>query len=441
MEVNSLVTEPQAGPSNGGNKRCRSESSSSRTSSSSSSSSSTSDGKRKSRRHRKKKQKRLKRSSRKFEKLFKEMGELRKQISTNSNNPCDADSISIYTEEEMYDHLDSSYEKNTSQDVDIDSQHLTFEIETKLKEPSVPKTSDSFLQMLSDLQHFGSASWSEVRYADTQKVYNHTPGFIDLETNEEVKTYDTLRHLAHSDRSYAAITYGILRQKEALQEAVAGLLSWAQGTQLTPDSLRSKVDELFLKGGLCKISSDVLQLVCGHRAETIEMRRESITSQVKDPLVKVALNKIPPTVTHLFDQEKLISVLEKAGGVRKAFWPAKLNSSSQSRHNQYNQRPSRGQGSRKFVPSRGTQCNHNEGVPAPSQHTCYNNTYHNNLPSRGGYDSNDYPTRQVSNNFFHGNGRGSLRNKGSRPERQNSRGRGIANASRPPRGSNRFPRQ
>ncbi|CAH0723957.1 unnamed protein product, partial [Brenthis ino] len=75
----------------------------------------------------------------------------------------------------------------------------------------------------------------------------------------------------------------------------------------------------FLKVDLFKISSDLLQLVCGHRAESIEMRRETITGQVRDPLVKTSLNKIPPSTMHLFDSEAFSLALEKSGGVRKVF--------------------------------------------------------------------------------------------------------------------------
>lgn len=35
----------------------------------------------------------------------------------------------------------------------------------------------------------------------TETIVQATPGLIDRETNEEVKIYDTLRHLAHPDES------------------------------------------------------------------------------------------------------------------------------------------------------------------------------------------------------------------------------------------------
>ncbi|XP_063634870.1 uncharacterized protein LOC134805507 [Cydia splendana] len=445
-------TELQPGPSGMSNKRARSRSSSS-SSSSSTSSSSSSSGQKRSHRHRHKKSKRSRRSARLMDKLFKEMGELRKHIAVgNDNNVChdtncfennrclENSNVAFPDNESILSEVSGDlYEVNNVNDApcpDAESQDansnlpFTFDIETKLKEPSVPKTPDFFLKMLLDVQRLGSAAWSEVRYSDTQKLYNHTPGFVDLESNEEVKMYDTSRHLAYADKSYAAITYCILKQKQAIQDSIRSLLSWAKNMNFSYDELNTKVDELFQKGDLQKVSSDLLQLVCGHRAEAIEMRREAITSQIKEPLVKALVNKIPPSTTNIFDADSFTSALEKAGGVRKTFWPLKQNALSKA--NQPNSRPSRGQGIRKpTIPSRGIQCNATSGYfPSQNMHmqTCYN------APSRGvchcqNCQQPNYPwVTQPSNNHpaYHTSGRGSFQNRGSRPDRGGTRGRGNA---------------
>lgn len=267
MESNNhFDTQPQpvAGPSGVNRKRDRSSSSSSSATSVSSSSTSTPGSKQarsNHRRRRHKKRKRARRSSHMMDKLFKEMGELRKQINTTSNidtacydnaSVCSGISGQLYEQISDEDCSNQEHQQNASLD-------FTFDIDTKLKEPLVPKTPDSFLKKLVDIQRFGSTSWSEVRYADTQKLYNHTPGFIDLETNEEVKAYDTLRHLAHADKSYAALTYCILKQRQSLQEGIRNLLSWAKNTEcINFDNLNGKIDELFQKGEFHKISSDRL---------------------------------------------------------------------------------------------------------------------------------------------------------------------------------------
>lgn len=433
-----IQPQPVAGTS-GARKRVRSSSSSSTNSSSSSSSSSSQmAGKKRHRRHRHKKNKRARRhSDPRMNKLVQDMGELQNIVTNfitsqagNTHTACHAEgSICSEVSGELYEKYNVTDEQCLDDEGQNQNRDFTFDIETKLKEPAVPKTTESFLKKLLEVQRLGSASWSEVRYADTQKTYNHTPGFIDLETNEEVKTYDTLRHLAHADKAYAALTYCILKQKETLQEGIRNLLSWAKHTDVNFDNLSGKVEELFQKGDLQKVSSDLLQLVCGHRAESIEMRRETITSQVRDPLVKASLNRIPPSSTYIFESEPFTTALEKAGGVRKAFWPPKSDGFSQGKSNQSNSRPSRGQGVRKtVVPSRGTQCTYNEpGLPT-HMHAC------NNPPSRGGYCHNNHfqyrgpPSNTQYENY--NNGRGSFHNRGSRPDRGNNRGRSNA-----PRGS------
>ncbi|KOB64587.1 Uncharacterized protein OBRU01_23992, partial [Operophtera brumata] len=172
-----------------------------------------------------------------------------------------------------------------------------------------------------EIQHFESNEWCEVRFAETQKSYNHATGFVELEVNEEVKAYDSLRHLAYSDKAFAALTFCVLKQREALQTALQSLLDWGRGTDINYEGLSEKINDQFLNGEYYKVSSELLQLVCGHRADVIQMRRDGITNFLRDPLTKVAVRKIPPSCNHLFKAEALTSLLEKAGGVRKAFLP------------------------------------------------------------------------------------------------------------------------
>ncbi|XP_050563127.1 uncharacterized protein LOC126912861 [Spodoptera frugiperda] len=435
-QVDVSAAEPQvvAGPSGRTRKRNVSSSSSSTTSSSSSSSSSPKRTKR-SRRSRRKKNKRARQSNSTLGKLIKEVQELREQVFVNNTHNACHDGLSVCSgvSGELY---DQHFEEQTEcPNVDDKNSQLdfTFDIETKLKEPSVPKTPENLLKMLLDVQRLGSSAWSEVRYSDTQKLYNHSPGFIDLDTNEEIKMYDTLRHLAHADKSYAAITFCILKQKESLQEAIRNLLLWAKSTQVNYDNLSGKVEELFQKGDLHKISSDLLQLVCGHRAESIEMRRDAITTQIRHPLVKASLNRIPPTSTHLFSPDLFATALEKAGGVRKAFWPPK--SESHTRSNQGNRRPSRGLGVHKpIASSREAQhciCCHEPGIPI-HMHT-YDNT-----PSRGGYFRTNHVNKGQSLPSFQSDqyaSRGSFHNRGSRSDRGSNRSRGRSSHSKSSRGN------
>lgn len=150
------VIEPQAVAGTSGMSRKRRRSCSSSNSTSSSSSSSSSSHNKRSRRTRRKK-KRARRSDDKVDKLIKEMGELRNIVANNMYTAChDNNSICSAISGELYDkELPDDETHNFSPDFTID-------IETKLKEPSVPKTPANYLKMLQGVQRLSSTSWSEV---------------------------------------------------------------------------------------------------------------------------------------------------------------------------------------------------------------------------------------------------------------------------------------
>lgn len=391
-----LPNEPIAGPSgvapqrNKASKRDRrarskstsSSSSNSRSSSSTSRSESSQDSrkrKRKSHRHRSKKQKRDRRL---LEKLTKEVGKLRKNIVNKEDSFRDNESFISDVSRELYNDCYASQPFLNSPVEEI-LPNLSFQIETKTKDPAVPTTPEEYLKMLSEVQRFGSRAWSEVRYFETQKLYNHSPGFTDLETNEEVKAYDKIRHLAYSDKSYAAITFGILKQKEVFLKSCRNLLAWSKSPDASLNNLDDKIDEFFLKGDFHKVSTDLLQMACGHRAETIEMRRDGILKCVRDPLIKCKLEKIPPSNTHVFEQDALTATIETAGGIRKAFWPANQSSggnASRAKSTNAARLPSRGN-AHYNVPSHGTS------EPGWNMMPCAHTSCSSNQPSQGGCQS------------------------------------------------------
>lgn len=403
----------------------RSASTCSDSSSTSSSDSSDSSRQSKKKKHRRsKKQKR--RERRRIEKLTNDVGELRKTISfyENSRNYRDNDSESCMSEvsRRLYDDYASQASQSQRTENPVPMTDLTFDIETKLKDPSVPITPQEFLKKLDEVQRFGSSTWSDIRYAETQKLYNHSPGFTELETNEEVKAYDNIRHLGYSDKSYAAITFCILKQKEVVLNSLRSLIAWSRTPDASLTDMDEKINDLFLKGDFHKVSTDLLQMACGHRAETIEMRREGILKSVRDPLVRVALNKIPPSNTHIFSPDTLASTLEKSGGVKKTFWPVNQtrgsgNASRAKPTNATKRLPSQGH-ARYNVPSHGHCCDH----PSTNVHCQHNQ------PSQGRYHSQYYTPK--GRNFAGAEQRGynppnkgsTFRSHGSKQYQQPQRG-------------------
>lgn len=336
-EDSANISEQVAGPSTLRKSR-RSSSSSSNSSSDSDSSSSTSSSAEKCNRNQRKKKRggkhKHRKSNRKYRQLSKELRELRKcllrgamevkgnggQVSTNNYNFVEDDSISVSSNisRNLYDSSDQ-----VSNVEILNDNQITLNMVTKLKEPSMPKSSEAHLKLLCDLQHLDSSTWDEIRYSETQKLYNHYPGFSYLELNEEVGMFQSPRHLIHADKAFAALSLCIIKQRDALNSLLKEFTQWAKDINPDFNSLNLKLSELISNGEYQKVSTDMLQIVCGHRAEILQMRRDSVIKQAKDPLLKATLRKIPPTCTNLFNADKFSLAVEKAGGVRKCFWPLK----------------------------------------------------------------------------------------------------------------------
>lgn len=207
-------------------------------------------------------------------------------------------------------------------DDESNSLQVPLNFETMLKEPSVSKTTSEHIELLNSIQHLDCPEWSDVRYSDVQKNYCTKPGFVELDCNDEIKPFDRNPNLIIAERSYAALTLGLVKQREATKAGFESLLSWAvQTDDLSASSLKNKINEIFIEGDYNKISADILQICCGHRADIIEQRRDSILRSVKDKFIRANLRKIPPTIDSIFNKESFSNTLEKAGGVGKIFWP------------------------------------------------------------------------------------------------------------------------
>lgn len=317
--------------SSGRRRKRRAPSSSSDSSSSSSdSSSSSSSG---SRRKRQRKQKRKKYQNRKFERLFQEIKSLKNQVATgqsvNNNYDYSDDVVDLNVS-----HQDSrELFGNEAQIIPAISHEAEFNVSvaTITKEPVVPRASAEMLQHLSELQRFDHEDWVNVRYAEVQKSYLHSPGFTHLEANDEIRRYDNSKTTCNTEKAFAGVTYALLKQRDVLQKEMRGFLTWAsQAETLSYDDIHAKISDIFTTGEYSKASSDTFQLVCGHRAEVVQHRREAILAAVKDPYYKSTLRKIPPTCTNLFNAEKFSAVLEKAGGVKDVFWPKEKDRATSS---------------------------------------------------------------------------------------------------------------
>lgn len=303
-------------------KRARSPSSDSDTSSSSSSSSSSRS------RHRRRKGRKSRRnkgvSTNLLKQLISDVNDLKCRMAPTPSNSHEDVFIDPNVSGELYECDELSVDRAPVPS--LSAAKLDSSINTKIKEPTVPSTPDSLLEKLMELQRFQNSDWSSVRYADVQKLCLHSPGFTNLEPNDEVKQYDNSKFATHMEKAFASLTYALLKQHEALQNEFNTLLLWFNSNEaLSYPDIYTKLNDVLSKGEYSSAANNTIQLVCGHRAELIQQRREGILSSVKDPVHKTALRKIPPSPSNLFEAEKFSSLLDKSGGVRKVFWQKNMD--------------------------------------------------------------------------------------------------------------------
>lgn len=298
-------------------KRTKSSSSDVDVSSSTSSYSSENDYVKQRKRRKGRKNKRV--STNLIKQLISDVNELKYRVASSQNNSHDDDFVDPNVSGELYECNNLSLEKDTLPSTS--DTKINININTKTKEPAVPSTPDDMLNKLIELQHLHASDWSSIRYVDVQKSCLHTPGFTNLETNDELKQYDNSIFTANMEKAYASLTYALLKQREALQNELNSILMWINENEtLSCQDIYNKFNDTLSKSDYSNAANDTMQLVCGHRAELIQQRRENILTSVKDPVYKAAFRKIPPSVSNLFEADKVSSLLEKAGGVHKVFW-------------------------------------------------------------------------------------------------------------------------
>ncbi|CAH0405105.1 unnamed protein product [Chilo suppressalis] len=298
-------------------KRKRARSSSSDSSSSSSTSSSSSLG------CRRKKNRKHSRRNRKFDYLINEIHNLKSQLNKScfespltDNNEYAESCIDSNISGDLFEQTEASQPDGSTES----NTDFNITLVTKLKEPSVPKASREHLEQLKELQHFDSPEWNNVRYAELQKQYAHSPGFVELDPNDEIKQFDSSKFCINMEKAFAAVTSSLLKQKDVLESEIRKFLMWAYSEKdISYNEIYLKLNEVFTNSDYTKVCSDSLQLVCGHRAELVQHRRETILASVKDAYHKSALRKIPPSCSNLFDSEKFSTAIEKAGGMKNVF--------------------------------------------------------------------------------------------------------------------------
>lgn len=231
---------------------------------------------------------------------------------------------------------------------------------TKETEGKVTKADDTLIKQACDCQRFNSDGWQNIRYADVQKTFQATPAFTSLKVNGNLATvtpaWQLVSVLERTDLSLAAITHGLLQQRQTFQELYKN----------APPTVKSHISKHFLapESTFRKTSDSLLQYVCGKRAEIIQQRRGIYKPQNRT--LNELLHAIPPSETHLFAEPQLSELVKEQGGVTKLF-PNKRRTIPAST---FTNRPT--PRDKRFVPVASTSDNRDRPLPTYNQRSTIN---------------------------------------------------------------------
>ncbi|KAL1460464.1 hypothetical protein WDU94_012445 [Cyamophila willieti] len=176
-----------------------------------------------------------------------------------------------------------------------------FDPYTVVRAPDVPEAPTHLVDQLMKCQKLDKPEWNRVPYAEAEAALKHGPPFQPLVGNFALPIYNSKEgdiSLRRSERTLANISYGLLAQREAFQTSRKKFL------EMFPN-VKAKFKELFTSedAEFRKYSDLLLQFTCGKRADVISERRNLVIPS--DPASRRALAAVPPSSTHLFNEEGL----------------------------------------------------------------------------------------------------------------------------------------
>ncbi|KAF6204335.1 hypothetical protein GE061_002676 [Apolygus lucorum] len=172
---------------------------------------------------------------------------------------------------------------------------LTAEKDPDILDP-LPELSAQAIQC----QRLGKPGWNRVRYLEAERRLKRSGVFQPLEMNPHFSNVAPASDYAlwKQERLLASVTHGLLAQRKAFRKGCESL------TTLCPGAAPF-IDQCFLQENTdFRAESDaLLQFTCGKRAEVLAARRKAV--EPNDAQSRRRLRLIPPSTTHLFDDEAL----------------------------------------------------------------------------------------------------------------------------------------
>lgn len=271
-------------------------------------------------------------------------------------------------------------------------------IETIVDKSKVTRpASNENLARIKELQHFGSLSYKEVKYSKTLQRFSATPAFVELKINEELHHFNkTKDYLAGTENLMAGLSNALINQESCLRAELQAVIDWAHSNpgDLNVNSLVEQFTKRFGNESEYKNNaSDILQVVCGKRAECIEIRRERVLHEIHSKTLQEKIRELPPSMEYLFDKNNLTGLIQSLGGPQLWLHPPTFLKEKEKRH----------------VPKR------KEPEPGPSRTWDQTESSYGNSAKR-------FKPNQNQKNDFHGGkkdykGKGKGKGKGKKPFR------------------------
>ncbi|KAJ2943381.1 hypothetical protein O0L34_g12191 [Tuta absoluta] len=243
-----------------------------------------------------------------------------------------------------------------------------FQPQVKEAVPLIPEPDSQVKIEGMKCQKFEERGWNRIRYKEVEKELQASPVFYSLKTNTELagtKSYPPPA-LQKQDAILGTITHGLLIERRRLAEELKKV---ATAHPEAAEDLRKVINSSSFQAA----SDNIMQYVCGHRAETIELRRKAF--RAKNELLNSALHQIPPSGSHLFQEKEFTEFVKNNGGVSQIFPSARWTDKKQTFRRPTQTPPSTSRIARPRSSSgRGrfsTQNQQSRGSSRPSSHTSH----------------------------------------------------------------------
>ncbi|KOB73346.1 Uncharacterized protein OBRU01_10887 [Operophtera brumata] len=163
-----------------------------------------------------------------------------------------------------------------------------------------------------ECQLLGTTTWNNLKYREVEKGLEASPIFTALKINPQLANatpkWCSSENIIKLDQTCAVFKHVLLLQRQAFEEGIQKVAQEA-GMPSVAESIHRNL--LSKESKFRKLSDKAIQYACGRRADAIATRR----SFYKPPNIGLdsLLKSIPPSLTHLFDEEKLTECIRQNG--------------------------------------------------------------------------------------------------------------------------------